>query len=289
MNDPRAKERLDAALSKLGKVFGKMRGSRYWTDPLETLEDSSDAESKPVGELTDYQYNHYAWHAVCLNSSRKNCLLAIRYFLPRVAADLAYEGESPWCVPHFAWLLNEYEWREWPVAQVDALEEWIFAWVEYCAYTGEGEFGFDASDCAGICGCDLDKFRLQWQERDSRTSVLWLAHQIERHWESLLNSAWPSRWQNYWWGPASEDFAVRFVGLMLRQRSISTLAEAFFETSDDEQRLLSAAVEHAEYCVRYAHLRPDSPLFRAAQEFHSLAVKPLSNNQGESSSGLAES
>jgi len=263
MKTPSGYQRLDNAIDGLTHVFKRYGGSPHWSDPLDAR-DSSATVTHSVWELTDDEYRDFCWHAVSLGGPAESQQLAIRYFLPRVAQDIALDQRAPWCDGHLAFLLNTFDWRSWPQPEREAIETWFGTWIEHRTLSGDWRRS-SATSTAGICGFDFQKFFHTLRERERGLSIQWLAQSIEDHWESLLQTGWPERWHGYWGTHTAQPrFAVKFIVLLLRKSSRRILESAFFHEVDlAAQSCLSAANQHADQCVQFGRVQKNTPLATA--------------------------
>ncbi len=258
-------QRLDDAISGLTRVFKQYHGSPHWNDSLGGG-DSSATVTHSVWELTDDEYRDFCWHSVCLGGPINSKLLAVRYFLPRVALDISLSNRvtnrEPWCSSQSAGLLDFHDWRNWPEPEVRAIETWYGAWIQHTASRGDWMYCSLATRSAGVCGFDFNKFFHAWREWERGMSIQWLVHTIDEHWASLLQTGWPKRWREYW-GEQSPppSFAVKFIILLLRKSSRGLLENAFFhEDTVIDPSLLSTAIHQADQCIQFGHVKKDTPL-----------------------------
>ena len=225
-----------------------------------------------VSDLSREDYKDFCWHSVCVVDQPGNTLAAVRYFLPRVAADLSrtedefsFDNVPPWDDALLASLLNEVRWRQWPQREVAAVEGWLEAWLDKEAQdlrdTRVSKFS-QVFCIAAICGYDVGGY-LRRRERDGILVVArLLAVLIDDHWEALLSTGWPADWRGYWGDATPPAAATRqFVHLLVSPKTRGILERAFFETHDESLRsLLSDAQLHASQCIEFGHLRADTPL-----------------------------
>lgn len=120
-----AEQRLGAATRRIFNRFVGPRGRGVWADmdpPMKLA-----AETKRLDQLTDEEYFHLCWHALCWFPDQQ---FDVRYFLPRMLADLCSWDWSAMSVPSemVCNALRRCRWKQWKAMDVQLIENWFAAW-----------------------------------------------------------------------------------------------------------------------------------------------------------------
>ncbi len=248
---------LDDALRELARVFGNTRGDPGWVDGL-SIGDSSATLSKPCWNLTQAEYLDFGTHSVCTDDA-KDLRHAVRYFLPRVALDLTrgnwWIADTPWEGSHLVSLLLRTSWKSWPVAESNAVRQWLENWLRYAMENSSqstrhvGEVTMLANQ-AGICVPTVFEEVIK---SNPDAALAWLADQVVDNQVSLLKTGWPTDWGECWGTPIRDhQSAVEFILLLISDSTVARLESAFFAATDPEkQQLFSYACENISHVRRF--------------------------------------
>ncbi len=258
-------EGLDEVLRGMARTFGGYRGSRGWGDSNPTL-------THPVWDLSDRDYRYFCRWAPS-STDRSQMAGAIKYFLPRVAADLVADEDRnsnvPWWAEHLCSMLSEYDWHSWKSDEVTAIASWLTAWLRHTILHLElRAYRDEATLLAGVLGIDIEAVFWKAYAEEPTPALRWLARHIDCHWEDLIATGWPGGWHGYW-GNHSAPLAnaTRFVALLLGSRSAEVLQAEFFRSKivEDQDRY-SKAIERIDHCCEFGGGEGATPLreFRAS-------------------------
>jgi len=172
---------LKDATKTLYKKYGKVKGRRGWADMNEAMDHA--AETKLCAQLTQPEYDHLSWHAMCWANDDPD---TVRYFLPRMFEDMATDVETEVSDEMVIHSLNKSQWRIWPHDEITLIEDWFSAWwtAVLCfpalqpAPNGSLRLGFPHYRCASNClkliafaGMEMKPFLDTWQERTSFEAI----------------------------------------------------------------------------------------------------------------------
>lgn len=236
-----ARQELDQAIVELYRLFAhRRRGSRPWADigfPPEKLDLPEQGDVRTLGAT---EYAHLAWHAFCFDGDHPP---TVKYFLPRLF------GEWEWAPFEHEMVVDrmlDCDWRHWPDAEVQAIEQFCLARFRWCLQQpyehGDGHAVTEMLELAAFMGMEVQPFFPIWRSDASMTATLHLARFIQE----AFADAWSVErifitWRELWSSRGVSEATINQVLDELRRPWIrNRLSAAFFAVSAiPDQQLLS--------------------------------------------------
>lgn len=236
---------LRRAITNLWRHFGKTTGSAGWSDMAEDM--ARVAESKTLVQLTQEEYEHLGWHAMCWDRSNPD---AVQYFLPRFLEDIS-TGHLAGPVPAELLMqaLVDSNWQAWKPIEVEPVHRWFVAMWDRAMWQTPRWFGGDAARPASevfqwlaYVGVDVPPFMQAWQTHRSPYALLHLV-------SFILDCDWPLQtgalgWDKVWDSEVPASVQSLIIRWLQSAEIRDWLERAFFETTDAEiGRWISMAIE----------------------------------------------